>query len=341
MILLTGTTGLVGSQLMLDLLLKNEKIISLKRKNSNLCTVSAVFNSHPDLYNKIEWVEGDVLDSRSLNEIFKRTIEKVYHCAGIVSFNRKDLRTMMKVNVQGTENIVNYCLSKGVKKLCYVSSVSAINRISENEIITEKTSWKDSKENSKYAISKFLAEQKVWQARERGLNFVIVNPTIIIGPGNWTTGSSAMFQQIWKGMKYHSRGTAGFVDVRDVSKAMINLMESNISGERFIINAENLTYKQVFSWIAEDLGRPVPSQEASKLLLNLAWRIAAAKQFLFGENSFITRETVISGSKKIQFSNEKIKNSILINFIPVRESVKFTSGVFLKEKKMNEPWEIN
>lgn len=330
MILVTGATGLVGSQLLLDLALKGEKIRALKRVNSDLNQVIKLFSPHAGLLETIEWADGDVLDIFSLQEALKG-ISKVYHCAAFVSFAPSEVEMMMKININGTANVVNLCLESGVKKLCHVSSVAAINRINEEEIIDENTPWNTSKQNSNYAISKYGAEREVWRGIAEGINVVIVNPTIIIGAGNWKTGSTVMFQQVWKGLKFYTDGTSGFVDVRDVTKAMITLMESNVHAERFILNSENLPFRQVFDWIAENFGKPKPNIYANAFMRGVAWRSEAFKKYFSKTNSFITHETSLSAGKKVRFSNDKIKKAMGIDFIPVRQSVKETCNRFLEE----------
>ncbi|MEO5570985.1 MAG: NAD-dependent epimerase/dehydratase family protein [Bacteroidia bacterium] len=333
MILVTGGTGLVGSHLIFDLVLKGEKVRALKRKNSDISFVKHLFSSHSDLFNKIEWVDGDLLDTFLLQEAING-ISKVYHCAAMVSFVPDEAEEMMKININGTANIVNLCLEHNIAKLCYVSSVAAINRINEDETIDENSQWKISKQNSNYSISKYGAEREVWRAIAEGLNAVIVNPTIIFGAGNWKTGSTALFPQIWKGLKFYTDGTTGFVDVRDVSKAMILLMESEIHSERFIISAENLNYKKIFDWIAEGLGKPKPFIYAYGWMRSVAWRTEALKKFLFKTKPFITKETAFAAHKKVHFSNEKIKKAIGLKFIPIQKSVKDSCEIFLKQQTL-------
>lgn len=332
MILITGSTGLIGSHLLLDLLLKGEKVRALKRAGSDLSPVKKVFAAHPDLFNVIEWAEGNVLDIFSLQQVVQG-INKVYHCAAIVSFDPADADLMMHTNVQGTANVVNCCLENKVEKLCHVSSIAAINRINESEVIDENSEWKNSKENSNYAISKYSSEREVWRGIAEGLKAVIVNPPIVIGPGNWKTGSTAMFMQVWKGLKFYTEGTSGFVDVRDVTKAMIRLMDSEITNERFIVSGENVSFRQVFDWIAEDFGRKKPFIYANAFLRNVAWRSEAAKKMVFGTRPFITRETAISAGKKIELSNKKIIAATGIEFSSIKNAVKRTSEIFMSEVK--------
>lgn len=332
MILVTGATGLVGSHLLFQLAVRGENILAIKRRNSDLRFVKNIFSANPDLYDKVQWIEGDILDIASLKKALSG-IQNVYHCAGMVSYDPADIDLMTEINIRGTEILVKLCIEYNIEKLCYVSSVSAINRINEKEIIDENTKWISSRENSNYAINKYKAEQIVWAGMIKGLKAVIVNPTIIIGPGNWKKGSTAIFQQIWKGQKFYTSGIAGFVDVRDVCEAMIRLMNSDIHSERYILNSQNLPYKKVFDWIAHYLNKPRPNIEANAFLLNIAWRLESVKKFLFKKSPFITRETVISGMKKLEFSNQKIHKAIDIKFIPVQQSIQDTCAIFLNNLK--------
>jgi dihydroflavonol-4-reductase len=332
--LVTGATGLVGSHLIFDLVTKGEQVRALKRKTSDLMHVQKLFSSQPELFKKIEWVEGDVTDIFSLEEVMKG-ISKVYHCAAIVSYDPAEAESMFKINVEGTANVVNLCLENKVEKLCHVSSVAAINRLEEDEMITENAEWKNSKHHSNYALSKYGAEREVWRGIAEGLNAVIVNPTIIIGRGNWKTGSTAMFGQVWKGLKFYTNGVSGFVDVHDVTRIMIQLMESSIKAERFIISSENVPFRLVLDMISKKLGKPLPSIYANNFLRGIAWRVEALKKLLFKTRPFITRETAHSGSIKVRFSNEKIKKMLHVDFIPVQKAIETTSEAFLKEFKRN------
>lgn len=330
MVLVTGGTGLVGSHLLLQLAKRGEKIRALKRKSSSLQIVNRLFENEPELFQKIEWAEGDILDILSLNDAI-RGIDKVYHCAAMISFMPKDRDLMLEINRNGTANVVNLCLETGIKKLCYVSSVAAVNRLQEGEIITETTPWEENAENSNYAISKQAAEREVWRGIAEGLNAVMVNPGIIIGPGNWNSGSGKLFSSVWNGLKFYSEGMSGFVSADDVARCLIILMESDIHSERFIVISENLTYRDVLYQIADCLGKKRPFIKANKLLSGAAWRMFAIASLFTGKNPLITRETAASGLRKVQFSNEKIKNAARIEFEKIQPVIERTAAAFLKE----------
>ena len=330
MILVTGGTGLVGSHLLLELCRKGKKVRALHRPGSSHAQVERVFSSAPELMQQIEWFEGDINDVYSVLEAMDG-VEEVYHAAGLISFVPSDNNRMMKVNIEGTANMVNMALEKGIKRFCHFSSVAAIGRSEEGLEINEKTVWKTSSLNSNYAISKYGAEREVWRAVEEGLNAVIVNPTIIFGPGNWDSGSAKMFMEVWKGLRFYTTGSTGFVDVRDVASAAVRLMEKGVSAQRYILNSENLPYKKIFETIAEHLHKKKPSIRVSPLLGEIAWRGIAFSHLFSKKKPLITRETTRNAQKNWKYSNEKIVKETGIQFIPIADSIADTCRVFLSE----------
>jgi len=252
-----------------------------------------------------------VSDRESLEMAFK-DVDQVYHSAAMISMDSTNNAEMKKINIEGTTNIVNLCLEKKVSKLCYVSSVAAIGkRAAPNKKIT-------------YGSTKFYAEMEVWRGIAEGLEAVIVNPSIIIGPGVMGKGSMAMFDRIAKGLKFYTHGVTGYVDVRDVVKAMILLMESEIKGERYILNSENLSYKEIFGMIALGLNKPAPNIYANRFMTGLAWRLDYLKSKFPGRTHMITKETAAIAHRETLFSNEKVKEVFGIEFIPIRESIEET-----------------
>lgn len=334
MILVTGGTGLVGSHLLFDLVSSGKKVRVLKREKTSIDLVKKIFayyTTHSSsLLDSIEWVKGDITDIFSLYEVLE-DIEYVYHSAGFVSFESSDKQEIMKINAVGTANVVNACLHKNVKKLCYVSSIATLGRENNNGITNEETHWINSINNSVYAVSKYNAEREVWRGTAEGLPAVIINPSIIIGPGNWGKGSSQLFKQVWDGLNFYTTGVNGYVDVRDVSKAMIQLMESNIENTRFIVSAENIDYFNLFKTIAEGLNKKAPSIKASPFLSQIAWRTEKAKSFLIGKNPLITKETAYTAFQKYYFSNEKLIKALDFEFIPISKSIHETCQFFLNE----------
>ena len=335
MILVTGGTGLVGSHLLFDLVSSGKKVRALKRKSSNLDNIKKVFgyysNHANDLFKKIEWVNGDVLDIFSLEDAMK-DISEIYHCAGIVSFEPGNEEFLMKVNINGTANVVNIALEKKIKKLCYISSIATLGRSEHDGMVDEQTHWVSANNKSHYSISKFGGEREAWRGTEEGLDAVIVNPSIILGPGNWDSGSSRFFSTVWKGLNFYTKGVNGFVDVRDVSKAMIQLMESEIKNERFILNSENISYQKLLNLIAKYLYKKPPSIHAGKFLSAIAWREEKIRSFITRSKPFITKETAQTANSNYQYSTKKIEKYLNYKFIPIKKTVKDNAKLFLKEQ---------
>jgi dihydroflavonol-4-reductase len=329
MILVTGANGLVGSYLCRYLIMQGTPIRALKRPDSNLRLVS-------DIAHKIEWVDGDVNDVMSL-EAAMQGIEKVYHCAAIISYSKKNADKLMLVNVEGTANVVNIALEFGVKKLVHLSSIAAVGKTGrDGETVVEDTPWERKNFTSNYAISKFLAEREVWRAIAEGLNAVIINPSIIVGAGNWDSGSCKLFTTVYNGFKYYTEGVTGYVDVRDVVKIATQLMESDITEQRFIVNAENVMYRDFLQTIGAGLNVQGPTVKAGKNLSALAWRVEWVKSLFNGKEPSVTKQTAAIANKKVFYNNEKIKQTLGYQFIPIRESITDAAKCFLEEKKDNQ-----
>lgn len=309
-VFITGASGLLGSHLTKKLSQQNIKIKALYRSEIPFHGLN------------IEWIKGDLFDTELLEEILY-DVDEVYHCAGKVSFNPKVKKQLFKTNVEGTANIVNACLLSGVKKFLHVSSVSALGRLRENVIVTEEMQWSEETSNSVYGESKYLAEMEVWRGIAEGLNAVIVNPTIILGAGDWNNGSTEIFKTGYKEFPYYSEGITGFVDVEDVATAMIALMNSNICKERFIINAENISYKDLFDLIAEAFHKNPPHKKVTPLKAALVWRAEAMRSLFTGKAPFITKETAQTALAKVYFDNSKLLKALpSFSYTPLKVSVK-------------------
>ncbi|MEO9532501.1 MAG: NAD-dependent epimerase/dehydratase family protein [Crocinitomicaceae bacterium] len=326
MVFVTGATGLLGSHLLIELLSRGEEIKALKRTTSNLDQVKSVFKFYlgekSDVeFDKIKWVDGDVLDITSLIDGMNGC-SKVYHCAAMVSFVKKDFKKMMKINKTGTANVVNVCLGEKIDQLVYVSSTAAIGRDASKEFYTEENKWVNSPDNSNYAVTKYSAENEVWRGVEEGLNAVIVNPCVILGPGNWNESSLSIFKVVKKGLKFYTPGLNAFVDARDVAYAMAELSERRIENERFLVTSENLFFKDLFEKIAAAFKVKAPSIKVKPWLAGLAWRIEGLLHFLFGKKQNITKETARSSMKITKYSSQKLIDRIGIKFYSIDDSVK-------------------
>jgi nucleoside-diphosphate-sugar epimerase len=334
MIFVTGGTGLLGSHLLFDLAMAGKTVRAIKRKSSNTDTVKKVFayysSQAEELFNRIEWIDSDIMDFLAMDDALDGA-EDVFHAGAVVSYYPKDHNAILKVNIEGTANLVNLCLDKKIRRFCYVSSVATLGRAENDGISDEETFWQPSKKNSVYSVSKYGAEREVWRGIAEGLNAYIVNPSVILGPGFWDGGNSGLFSLVWKGLKYYTRGINGFVDVRDVSRAMILLMDSGISAERFVVSSENCSYQQIFTCMAKYLGRPAPSIHVPPYLTGLAWRVEAVRSFIMRTLPEVTKEMAVSTSQVYPYSNDKIRKALGFEFKPVEQSIKEISEFFLRD----------
>jgi dihydroflavonol-4-reductase len=334
MIFVTGGTGLVGSHLLAELIRTGEKVRALKREHSNTDYTRKVITGYYKMsekqFNQVEWVTGDILDIHSMFSLLEG-VDYIYHCAAIVSFSSSDKNLLLKTNAEGTANLVNAAIEHGIKKFCYVSSVGTLGRNKKDGLTTEEHWWKESNTNSVYSVSKYRAEQEVLRASAEGLDVIIVNPSVILGPGNWDKGSSQFFSTVWKGLHFYTKGINGFVDVTDVIKIMKTLMESGITNELFIISSENLAYRTFLNLISRYLDKPQPSVYIPPLLSHLGWRYEKIKSLISGSSPLVTEESARTAHQNYQYSHQKIRDCLNYTFMPVEDSIKKTCEFFLKD----------
>ncbi len=312
MILVTGATGFLGAELIHQLTAQNLNVRALKRDTSKI----------PDLIKDselIEWFVADINEPEDLADAFEG-VTQVYHCAAFISFDPKDKNKLIKINIEGTSNIVNLCVHHGAR-LLHVSSIAALGDAKKGEQITEKDFWEYNPHVHSYAISKYEGEMEVWRGIAEGLNAVIVNPAVIIGKNAGFTGSGAIFKLVKDGLKFYTNGATGIVDVEDVAKAMILLMNAEISDERFTLSADNLHYKDFFAAIADGFGIKRPSSEAKPWMLGIAWRAAKLASIFTGKAPSLTKDAARSSFNLSYYSNEKIKKAINFEFKPLKQSI--------------------
>ena len=313
MILVTGATGFVGSVLARRLAEQNISFRCLRRQTS---VIPEILLPHHHL---IDWREADILDSTTLEDAFDG-ITEVYHCAAWVSFKEADKEPMINTNVQGTANVVNFCLEYDVR-LVHVSSIAALGQAKPGQLNTEKHYLEETPANNNYAVSKLESEMEVWRGIAEGMQGVIVNPSVIIGPEAGVNGSGKIFDTVRRGLKYYTRGSCGLVDVDDVARCMIILMNSDITAERYIINAENWNYKDLTETIAQCFGVLPPSTEAKPWVLEFAWRGASFWASLTGNEPALDKIAAKAASVEQNYDNSKIKKAIGVTFKPIAKTI--------------------
>ncbi len=334
MILLTGATGLVGSHILYSLTVKGERVKATRRNNSPVKEVEKLFHFYAperanDLLSLVEWVEADLTDYFSLEDALE-DVSYVIHSAAMVSFNPMEAQRMLQVNAEGTANLANACLGRGVKKFCYVSSISSLGRHAEGKEVDENVEWQPDDNRSAYSHSKFRAEMEVWRASKEGLPVLIVNPSLIIGPVDWKRSSGRLFYSVRKGMPFYTTGVTGFVDVRDVAEAVLLLIKSDVVNERYILNGENLSFKEFFKKVAKALNKPAPFLKATELMTEVGWRVNHTLCALVGKAPAITKDTARASHNKAYYSNRKFSEEFNFSFRSVDDAVENASKWYLE-----------
>lgn len=322
MIFITGANGLVGSFIVRRLLADNASLRCLKRSNSDLSLLS-------DVKHKIEWVDGDLLDVASL-EKYLEGIDTVIHAAAIISFSSRKYESMFKINVEGTANIINAALLKDVRNFLFISSIASLGRSKKNNLIDESVVWEQSDENSYYAQTKYLAELEVWRGAEEGLPVVILNPSIVLGPGNFKKSSARLFAYVFKQGLFYPRGDINYVDARDLADIAVQLLQKNIVNERFIVNGGRTSYKIFFELAAQKFGKRPPIIAAGPWLLKLAWRWASFSSWIKRTEPMLTKETAAASGKSYKYENQKIKNLLNFEFRILTDTISWATTALKK-----------
>ena len=320
-ILVTGGTGFLGSYLLRYLIHKGYRnITAIKRKTSSMALVEEVKD-------QIIWVEGDILDISFLQDVMEGAVQ-VYHCAALVSFDPKEAARMMQVNIEGTANVVNIALFHNIEKLVHISSIAALGMSKPRETQDEQTSWKEDKQTSNYAKSKYYSEMEVWRGIAEGLNAAILNPSIILGSGFWDRGTGKLINLYGTGFPFYSEGISGVVDVRDVARIAIELMNSTIHEERFIVNGENIAYQKLFTQITSIANVKKPSIKLNLLMKGIGWRLEWLKATLTGTTPTITKESLRSADSQTYYNNQKSIDTFDFKYTPIEETLKETIAQF-------------
>jgi dihydroflavonol-4-reductase len=329
---ITGTSGLVGSHVLVELLKRKQKIRALIRNRNSIKKIQKVVRWYDaDLleeFGKVEWIEGDILNYASLAEAINEH-NTVFHCAGMVSFHYSDKKKLHNINVNGTSNIVNVCLEKNAI-LCQVSSVAATESEKEDEEINEESWWKGKKEKSVYAVSKYLAEMEVWRGISEGLRALIVNPTVILGPGDFSRSSGKIVTSISNGLKYYPNGNTGYVDARDVAEMLIVLAEKEVFGERFILNGITLDYRSVFEHIVAHLNIKANFKEVSYRKAMLAATMAQLWARITFSKASITKDSIKPGFRTNLYNGEKITQVLETSYRHFNDTVKNACTYYLE-----------
>ena len=317
MIFLTGATGLVGSFICRKLIEEGCKVKAIKRPSASMALLNGIAD-------QIEWAEADILDILSLNEALEGCT-KIIHCAGMVSYHKQDADMLYKINTEGTANLVNAALNHSIKRFVQISSVAAIGRSAKLEEIDENFKWSDSDEHTAYGTSKHQAELEVFRGGIEGMEIVILNPALVLGPGPPDRSSTQVFNYVMEERVFYTEGCMNYVDARDLASITFSAVQGKLkAGERYIISAGTTSYKKFFEQAAYTMQKKAPFIRVNSYLLHMAYFFELCSSRLRGKKPLITRETLKLSQQHLKFSNSKIKQALDYQFIPLEESIKWT-----------------
>ena len=323
MIVITGATGLVGNFLLKQLVNQKDRVKVIIRKESD---------KHEFEYDTtyVEWVVGDINDVQFLYDVIP-DVKEIYHCAGLVSYSSKNEDLLDRVNVDGTRNLVNVSMELGIDKFCFISSIAALGS-SKDKVINESAPFDPNNYNSYYAKSKYLAELEVWRASEEGLNVIIVNPTIILGPGDWNRSSSKIFKYVYDENSYYMGGGYNFIDVRDVTELCVTMMKSDISGEQFVLSGKNVSYKYLFELVAKGFDKLAPRKKAGKGVKRLLYYYSKLKNIFSNAEPIITKDAINKSDKFPEIDNSKVQNQFPHEYFSIEKTVEWSCKELLNKR---------
>ncbi len=331
MVLITGGTGFLGSYIIKNCVGKGLPVRALRRASSKLPAFI-----EKEIFDKVEWVDGDVLDVMALDEAMKG-VQSVIHSAAIVSFAKAERKKMYAVNIDGTANVVNAAIDNGVERFLHVSSVAALGRTTNTATVTEEKKWEENKNNTHYAISKHEAEVQAWRGFAEGLQGVIINPSTILGYGNWHQSSCAIFKNAYKEFPWYTNGINGFVGVHDVAEAAVQLVQSAIHQQRFIVNTDNISFRNLFTMIAEGFNKRPPHREATEWMGQMAWRLESVKSKVAGTTPLLTKETAKVAQSKTSFNNNALLAALPgFSYAPLQTVIKNSCEKYLTALQKGE-----
>ncbi len=329
---MTGATGMVGAHLIRHLSESGyQNIVGIRRESSDMGLVL-------DYLETVEWKNAEVRDITDWD--FLQAGDIVVHTAAIVSLADNAVQEMYDVNINGTENLVNASLRAGIKKFIFLSSIAAIGRKKNGELTDEAENFDQSADNSPYSKSKYASERHVWRGQQEGLNTLILNPSVILGAGFWKKSSAVIIDRTAQGLPFYPKGTAGFVDVRDVAKACILAIESNLSNERIILNGFNIEYKKFFSLLTQKLGVKMPTKALPDWMGNIFWRWERLKYRFTGLAPAVTRHTVNSTRKQTRYDNNKSKELLNLDYYSVERTLSDITDSYLKSMENKQDYAL-
>ncbi|MFO7868591.1 MAG: NAD-dependent epimerase/dehydratase family protein [Bacteroidales bacterium] len=331
---ITGASGLLGAHLCIALLQQGVQVRAIVRNAKSQQKAESFFRiySCDDLLHlNITWLYADITNMLEISDAIEGA-DFVFHCAGYVSFDTYESAKLYTINTCGTQHVVDACLKHNVQKMCYISSIAALGKPENNELLQETHDFDvHAKTKSAYGYSKYLGELEVQRGIAEGLPAVIVNPSVVIGPGQWNQSSGALFSTMYNFSSVYTSAVSGYVSVHDVVDCMIQLMASDVSGEKFIISAQNVDMKTVSSVIAETLGVRKPRIHIPKCFLMIVSRVFSSILHMIGKPSKMSPQTAQAAYQKTYIDNSKIQDSLSFSFRDVIQEIRKTAEIYKKQ----------
>lgn len=322
-VLLTGATGMLG-RAFLENSTGDLEVLAMCR--------SAESKSKIEFDTNVEWFEGDLFNIEFLEEVVSQ-VDVVIHSAGLVSYQPSDKYELYRVNVEGTRNLVNACIDKKVK-LVHISSVAALGRNRDDDIVDEEKKWSESSLNTNYAISKYHAELEVWRGSEEGLEVVVLSPSVILGKGIHLDESSAsVFKQVLYHSKFYTAGNMNYVDVRDVCDVIKAVIRSSFKNERLIVSADSISVKTFMEHAAKLFNVEKPSMKVGRVGLKVMSIVQRVLRMFGGRKPSITSESIKIAQLNVHYSNDKLKSKTGFQFRKLDETLKWLAPYYVEKYK--------
>ncbi|MNK75540.1 3 beta-hydroxysteroid dehydrogenase/Delta 5--_4-isomerase [compost metagenome] len=312
-VLVTGANGFLGSWLTRELVNQGHNVYALVRPKSDISELNGV---------NCKYLHGDVTDVHSLLEAFKG-IDTVFHLAGVVAYKKSDRAQMERVNVQGTQNVVEVCREHKVRKLVYVSSVVAVGAgYTPDQVMTENSEFNIHDLDLGYFETKHEAEKIVKKACDRGeIDAVMINPSTIYGAGDAKKGSRKMQVKVAQGkLKFYTSGGVNVVAAEDVVQGIISAWKKGRTGERYILCGENMLIKDLFKIIAEEAGVSPPNKLMPDTVLHVVGAIGDTMEKV-GLKGPLSRENAYTATMYHWFDCTKAKQELDFHPRPAREAI--------------------
>ncbi|MCC5946484.1 MAG: NAD-dependent epimerase/dehydratase family protein [Bernardetiaceae bacterium] len=311
---ITGANGLIGSYIARHLLAQGWTLYGLRRSNSDMRFID-------DIASQIHWFEGDICEPFGW-EMALEGIDYIVHAAAFVSLAKQDEKRMFEINIEGTANLVNMASQYPIKKFCHISSVAAIGEpLPNRNSIAENHLWDNDVNHGSYPRSKHFSEREVWRAAIEGLPVIILNPSFVLGFGDPNRSSSALFGRLKKGLPFYGTGSLNYVDAEDLAHITHQALISDITSERYIVNAGKITYRQLFAQITELLDTKAPKRPLPYWLGEVAWRLDAARSFFTGKSPQITKQALQASRRNFLYEPDKLKKDFKYEFKALEDSL--------------------